>query len=191
MAKKWERNFQPMVEKAKQKRSQAFKRTDEAIKLLIKEGRRINFNTVAKAANVSVPWLYKETEIKERIQQLREQQALKIELSEGTSATEASKDAMIAALKKRIKQQDEKISQLEKQQKRAYGLIRQQEELKVVIKALEDRNAELEKEKNHIWNLLTQAKAEIDGLKNLQKKIKGGKNYQDCLDDSSLPEIEY
>ncbi len=191
MAKKWERNFQPMVEKAKQKRSQAFKRTDEAIKLLIKEGRRINFNTVAKAANVSVPWLYKETEIKERIQQLREQQALKIELSEGTSATEASKDAMIAALKKRIKQQDEKISQLEKQQKRAYGLIRQQEELKVVIKALEDRNAELEKEKNHIWNLLTQAKAEIDGLKNQQKKIKGGKNYQDCLDDSSLPEIEY
>ncbi len=48
MAKKWERNFQPMVEKAKQKRSQAFKRTDEAIKLLIKEGRRINFNTVAE-----------------------------------------------------------------------------------------------------------------------------------------------
>ena len=53
MAKKWERNVKPMVEKAKQKRSQAFKRTDEAIRLLIKESKPINFNTVAKAAVVA------------------------------------------------------------------------------------------------------------------------------------------
>jgi Family of unknown function (DUF6262) len=110
----WSRNTDGMLEAAKKKREDAISSTEKAIRQLIKENKPINFHTVAEAANVSVPWLYKEIEIKERIQQLREQQKLKIKIDEGKQPSETSSYAMITALKNRIKQQELEIVELKK-----------------------------------------------------------------------------
>lgn len=142
----WSRNTAGMIEAAKKKREAVLERTEKAIRQLIKENKPINFHTVAQAANVSVPWLYKEIEIKERIQQLREQQKLKIKLNEGRKPSDASKDAMIAALKKRIKGQEEEIQKLKQQLKVAYGQVRINQDYERTIEALKARNSELEKQ---------------------------------------------
>jgi len=52
-----------------------------------REGRAVNFKTVAEVAGVSTVWLYKEPQIKERIEHLRQQQ---VERKSLTSKTRAS-----------------------------------------------------------------------------------------------------
>lgn len=128
----WERNTEGIRQNALIKRQNTFKRTDEAIKLLLKENKPINFNTVAEASGVSKSWLYREPEVKERIQQLQSQQLKEqlhirqVKLPEHYKASDTSKDAIIATLKQRIKKQDEEIKELRKQLETAYGLLRNQ-----------------------------------------------------------------
>ena len=54
------------------------KNVDKVISKLSLEGKTINFNTVAKEANVSKSWLYKEHDIRQRIESLRKQQKQKM-----------------------------------------------------------------------------------------------------------------
>jgi hypothetical protein len=63
----------------------------------------------------------------------------------------------------------------------------------MAAEAIEARNAELEKEKRHLFNLLTEARAEINILKaNYPKtKFKVVKEYENKSDDQSLPEIDF
>lgn len=128
----WERNTEGIRQNALIKRQNTFKRTDEAIKLLLKENKPINFNTVAEASGVSKSWLYREPEVKERIKQLQQRQlkeqlaVQQVKLPEHYKASDNSKDAIIAALKQRIKKQDEEIKELRKQLETAYGLLRHQ-----------------------------------------------------------------
>ncbi len=144
--KDWERNTSGIVEAAKKKKKATAERTEKAIQQLIKENKPINFHSVAKAANVSVPWLYKEIEIKERIQQLREQQKLKIKLDEGRKPSTASKDAIIVALRNKIKQKNKEIDELKEQLKMAYGQIRTNPDSSILIESLRDRCDELERQ---------------------------------------------
>ena len=164
MAKKkdWERNTSGMVKAAKKKREAAIKRTDKAIQQLIKQNQSINFHSVAKAADVSVPWLYKDIEIKERIQQLREQQRLKVKLDEGRKPSSASKDAIIVTLKKKIKQQDEEIKQLREQLKVAYGQVRTKQDSSILIESLRARCDELE---HQLQEAINQSSSKTSELK--------------------------
>ena len=59
---------------AEAKRKDALERTEKAIAELVKSGLNITFKSVAEKAGVSVPYLYKYDELKERIQHLRNQQ---------------------------------------------------------------------------------------------------------------------
>ena len=61
-----ERNVGGLKENAQKKRQAAFEKTDQAIRQIIKDGKPISFQGVAKVADVSVAWLYKEQTIKER-----------------------------------------------------------------------------------------------------------------------------
>ena len=49
-------------------------KVDKAISKFSIEGKVINFNSIAKEANVSKSWLYKEHDIRQRIESLRERQ---------------------------------------------------------------------------------------------------------------------
>ncbi|ATF10501.1 DUF6262 family protein [Candidatus Enterovibrio altilux] len=56
-----------------EKKEEALKKTNEATKRLIKKKEVINFNTVAEEAGVSKAWLYKESDVAERIKRIRDQ----------------------------------------------------------------------------------------------------------------------
>lgn len=87
---------------AEQKKNAARERTDKAISQMVKEGKKINFHTVAEAAGVSIAYLYKHDSIKQRIDQLRKQQSPIKGLAPQPSTSDDSKQAIITALKKRI-----------------------------------------------------------------------------------------
>lgn len=63
------RNTDGLSQNAQSKSESARKCTDKAISQMVKLGKTINFHTVAEAAGVSIAYLYKHEEIKQRIAQ--------------------------------------------------------------------------------------------------------------------------
>ena len=124
-ADQWERNLDGLLASAKRKAEQTKQRAEEAIALLLKEQRPINFKTVAQTAHISTAWLYEHEAIKERIIHLRAQQTPKaqIKLPKNGQASSASKDAMIAALRQRIQKLEKENRDLKRQVEVANGLL--------------------------------------------------------------------
>lgn len=89
---------------AEQRKEECLDTTEKAITKLLKTNERISFGSVAREAGVSVSYLYKYPEIKERIQNLREQQRKGVQkLTRPQTASEKSKQVIIDQLRNRIK----------------------------------------------------------------------------------------
>jgi Family of unknown function (DUF6262) len=112
---------------AHQKAEETRRHAEDAIRFLLQQQRSITFKAVAETVQVSTAWLYANADIKTRIWHLRTRQVPKaqVKISAREQASSASKDAMIAALQKRSRAQDEKIKELEKQLKVAYNSLYQ------------------------------------------------------------------
>lgn len=125
----WKRNTNGLQRAAQQKAERTKQRAEEAIAQFIKERRPITFKGVAEAAQVSTAWLYANEDIKERIILLRSQQALRahIAVPAREQASNASKETMIAALQKRVKEQAAEIRDLKRQLEVVYGQLAKQE----------------------------------------------------------------
>jgi hypothetical protein len=113
---------------AQQRAQETRQRAEEAINLLVSEGRPVNFKTVGQPAQVSTAWLYQQEDLKERILHLRAQERPrpKVPIPQRERASDASKDAMIAALRERVKRLEEENRELKRQIEVAYGLLHQQ-----------------------------------------------------------------
>lgn len=125
--KQWARNVEGLRANAHKKAAATQQRAEAAIALLIKEQRPINFNTVAQTAGISTAWLYEHQAIKERIMHLRAQQtpSAQVKIPPREQASNASKDAMIAALRQRIQKLEKENSDLKRQVEVANGLLYQ------------------------------------------------------------------
>jgi chromosome segregation ATPase len=154
----WKRNTEGIKAAAQKKRNEAFDRAEAAIKQLLREKRPINFETIAEVAKVTRAWLYKQPELRSRIETLRAQQSPKRQLPPQLKASDKSKDTLITALKKQNKELRAKIQQLNKELEIVHGRA-------IGIDGLQERITELERQNRHLFNLLTQARAEIDGLR--------------------------
>ncbi len=129
MTRSWERNIDGLRTHAQQKAIDTARRAEAAIAHLLKEQRPVNFKTVAETAGISTAWLYGNEALKQRIIHLRTQQmpAVQVKISQREQASSASKDAMIAALRQRIKKLEEENRVLKKQVEVTNGLLYQQE----------------------------------------------------------------
>jgi len=123
-----ERNIEGLRRAAHQKAEMTRLRAEEAIALLLKQQRPVNFKTVAETAQISTAWLYAHEDIKMQVIHLRAQQTpqAQVKIPPREQATNASKDAMIAALKTRVREQTEEILELRKQLEVAYGSLYKQ-----------------------------------------------------------------
>ncbi|UPW85321.1 DUF6262 family protein [Lysinibacillus sp. Ag94] len=92
-------------------------KVENAIKRLTKDSKAINFNSVAKEAGVTKATLYNHSDIRERIEFLREQQE-KAYSNSRVKRDEANQDAMIASLRRRIKKLEGRIEELEDENKK-------------------------------------------------------------------------
>ena len=114
-----------MVAHAHHRKEEKRKRVDEAIIRLLREQQMINFNSVAVAAGVSKAYLYDQSNLRERIEALR-QQAMEQAVRERAALpapgkTDASKDLLILAKDRRIKELEAANRQLNKQVQVALG----------------------------------------------------------------------
>ena len=122
--KTWDRNTAGLAAYAQARREHKRKGVEEAIMLLLGDRCSINFNTVAKAAHVSKAYLYSQSDLRERIEALREQvveQNVRERMSHSSGKTDASRDVVILAKDRRIKELEAENRKLHQQLKVALG----------------------------------------------------------------------
>ena len=109
------------------KHEEAERKVDDAIHALLRTGEPITFRRVATVARVSSGWLCAQPDVKERITHLRGQPADKAG-PPAERASDASKDAIVRALRQRVGTHDDerrrllaRIQQLEERVEVLYG----------------------------------------------------------------------
>jgi len=100
---------------AKKKSEEAFKRVDEALREMVLNKEPINFNTVMKKAKVSKGFVYNNEDIRNRIETLRESQRGIKPKQVKSKMTDSSKDILLVAKTKKIKELEEENKQLKKE----------------------------------------------------------------------------
>ncbi len=138
-----QRNVEGLRQNAQKKRQESFDKVDRGIKEMIRTRQKINFITVAAACGVSKAFLYKETEIKNRIEHLRQQSTETARIAPEQRPSESSKDAIIKTLRERIKVLSDKVKELEHQNATVYGKIVQMSEIEAENKRLKVQNESL------------------------------------------------
>lgn len=128
--KTWKRNTTGIAAHAQARREHKRKGVEDAIATLLREQKLINFNTVAKAADVSKAYLYSQQDLRERIEALRQQgmeQMICERATPSSSKTDTSRDLVILAKDRRIKALEAENQQLQQQLKvalaRAYDQL--------------------------------------------------------------------
>lgn len=126
---------------SEQKKQDALNATQKAIRKLQQQGKVISFNAVAREAEVSTSYLYKYPELKNKIAKLREEQkrsGRKIPV-----ASDNSKNRIIGHLKKRIKELEQKITQLRQANQSLAGKVFELEEYENTVKRFREHNQKL------------------------------------------------
>lgn len=128
MTASWERTIEGLRAQAQQKAMDTARRAEAAIAHLLKEQHPVNFKTVAETAGISTAWLSSNEALKQRIMHLRGQQtpAVQVKIPPREQASSASKDAVIAALRQRVKRLEEENRDLKRQVEVANGLLYRQ-----------------------------------------------------------------
>lgn len=105
-----------LKEYAKKKTQLTLEKVDKAIRELSLNEGKINFNSVSNLSGVSKTFLYNNEEVRKRIEELRDKQINKdINQRAKYDKTSKSKDIIIMAKDKKIKELEEENKKLKKQ----------------------------------------------------------------------------
>ncbi|HBJ2612705.1 TPA: transposase [Clostridium botulinum] len=105
-----------LKEYAKNKSKVTLEKVDKAIRELSLTEQKINFNSVSQLSGVSKTFLYNNEEVKKRIEELRQKQTSKTMNQRAKyDKTSKSKDIIIMAKDKRIKELEEENKKLKGQ----------------------------------------------------------------------------
>ena len=118
-----ERRAGALRQAAQAKRQAAVTRADTAIRKLIKNRQDINFRSVARAAGVSLDFLYGNEDLRKRIEKLRTQQGKRP--TPGSVPEQADSSDIVHILTAKLRQERETrrtaVSQIEEQLAAAHG----------------------------------------------------------------------
>jgi hypothetical protein len=116
----WKRNTTGIAAHAQARREHKRKGVEDAIATLLREQKPMNFHIVAKAAGVSKAYLYSQPDLRERIEALRQQtmeQMARERAAPSLGKTDASRDLVILAKDRRIKELEAENQKLQQQLK--------------------------------------------------------------------------
>jgi hypothetical protein len=122
-------NISGLLAHAQSKSQQTQQRVHQAIDQLLREQHTVNFNTVAKTANVTKSYLYARQDVRERIEALRTQQGLErierqwAQRQQHQTRTDKTKDVLLAAKDRRIKALEAENRKLKEELKVTYGKL--------------------------------------------------------------------
>lgn len=106
------RKIEALRSSAAQKAKKSAERVEKALERMIKQGQIISFKSVALSANVSTAYLYKQSDLRNRIETLRDQQKQRPKLKQVPPASDNSKSVIISTLKEENKRLFNEIAQL-------------------------------------------------------------------------------
>jgi Family of unknown function (DUF6262) len=159
---------------AQKKKEEALSKTELAIKQIIKQGKKINMSVVAAHANVSVSYLYKYPEIRQRIQQLRDQQVVPAR-SVNYSATNASNQVIATQLRSRIKQLEVEVKELRLINESLAGQLHEFMGYQAQVEHLQSQNIELQNS--------------LDSIKKQQRSIPSSRKRSNLYPKNKKPEV--
>ncbi|PFR33289.1 DUF6262 family protein [Bacillus cereus] len=117
-------NTEGIIKHAKLKTEKTIQKVEEAIKKMIKKQMKINFNSVSEESGVSKAFLYRNIELRDRIETLRKQQEGSPSIKQvKRNMSDASKDVIIASLRKRVKGLEKENKGIKEQLKVQFGKI--------------------------------------------------------------------
>jgi hypothetical protein len=117
-------NTEGIIKHAKLKTEKTIQKVEETIKKMIKKQIKINFNSVSAESGVSKAFLYRNTELRDRIETLRKQQEGLPSIKQvKRNMSDASKDVIIASLRKRVKDLENENKEIKEQLKIQFGKI--------------------------------------------------------------------
>src|SRR5712692_5673129 len=125
-------NISGLLAHAQRKSDAAQQRVHQAIDQLLREQQTVNFNTVAKAANVTKSYLYAHEDVRERIEALRTRQGQErferqwAERQQHQVRTDKTKDVLLTAKDRRIKALEAENRKLKEELKGARGKLYEQ-----------------------------------------------------------------
>jgi chromosome segregation ATPase len=106
------RKIEALRSSAAQKARESAERVEKALERIIKQGQAISFKSVAQAANVSTAYLYKQSDLRNRIETLRDQQKQRPKLKQPPPASDNSKSVIISTFKEENKRLRNQILEL-------------------------------------------------------------------------------
>lgn len=113
-----------LKEYAKNKSKITLQKVNKAIRELSLNGHKVNFNSVSQLSGVSKTFLYNNEEVKKRIEELRDKQISKTMNQRAKyDKTSKSKDIIIMAKDKKIKELEEENKKLKEQLKFLRGKL--------------------------------------------------------------------
>jgi len=125
--KAWQRNTSGLAAHAKQRAECKQQQVEQAISKLLRENRLVNFNTVATSAGVTKAYLYNHPELRDRIEALRASQRNNLAPQRTLSRrTEGSREVLLAAKDRRIKELEQENQRLKEELKMALGKLYEQ-----------------------------------------------------------------
>jgi hypothetical protein len=122
-------NTSGLLAYAQRKSKETQQRVHQAIDQLLRGHQTVNFNTVAKAANVTKSYLYAHEDVRERIEALRTQQRQErlerqwAQRQQHQARTDKTKDVLLEARDRRIKALEAENRKLKEELKVAYGKL--------------------------------------------------------------------
>jgi hypothetical protein len=116
------RNIEGLQRSAKHRSKATLEKAQTAIRRMQAEEIAINFRTVAAQAGVSTAWLYNTKPLRDRIMKLRAVSKTPVQ-NDTKNRRLISQERVIATLRLRIKQLEEKNGELKEELERAYGRL--------------------------------------------------------------------
>src|SRR5690625_3903361 len=116
------RNIAAIIEHANDNSEKTRIRSEKTISEMAIKKEKINFNSVSEKANVSKSWLYKNKDIRNRIETLRGMQISEL-VPRKQSKSPRSEEVLIKTLKSRIKALEHENKQLKDQVQKLHGKL--------------------------------------------------------------------
>ena len=142
------RKIEALQEAAVKKAKSSAERVDKALERMILQNQIISFKSVAIAANVSTAYLYKQKDLRNRIETLRDQQKQKPKLKHVPPASDNSKNVIISNLREENKRLRAEIDELRKINEALTGKLYKLQGASDLNERLRAENDKLTKEVN-------------------------------------------
>ncbi|MBD2778219.1 DUF6262 family protein [Iningainema tapete] len=140
------RKIEALLEAAAQKAKSAAERVDKTLEKMIKQGQVISFKSVAQAANVSTAYLYKQSDLRNRIETLRSQQKQRPKIKQPPPASDNSKSVIISTLREENKKLRVEIDGLRRINESLTGRLYHLQGADELVQRLKAENADLKQQ---------------------------------------------